>query len=342
MMRLVAAGLARQGIALPGPTPPGARVPRPHKRDVLAAILSAHGPVAILSIAYAARHMPPEPVVQALLGARDTADLLDRWHRLEHFSHGRHTVETQALGDGSFRLSHRARDGGPPPSFGESLLVLGVLTILAEMIGAADATLASEAGEIWRADGVWHAPSGPDSIGSLILSAPTRPIPRHSADAAGADPIDGLRRRLAADPVRRWTLADLAAEARTSPRTLQRRLARESLSFSRLVSESRLQIAATHLCDAGGPGLAEIGFLAGFSDQAHFARTFRRNVGTTPKSYRAEFGRPEGMGFEHLCTEHFTKAELPLRIPSSAADVISAVQLLPTGRAGSMHSPSSE
>jgi oligopeptide/dipeptide ABC transporter ATP-binding protein len=74
-------------------------------------------------------------------------------------------------------------------------------------------------------------------------------------------------------------------------RTRQRRPARESLSFSRLFSEARLQVAASHLCDAGGPGLAEIGFLAGFSDQAHFARTFHRNVGRTPGTYRADFGR---------------------------------------------------
>jgi hypothetical protein len=119
MMRLVAAGLARQGIALLGPPPRGARVARPRKRDTLATLLALHGPVAILSIADAARHMPPEPVVQALLGARDTGDLLDRWRRLERFSHGRHTVETQDLGDSSFRLFHRARDGSIPPSSGK-------------------------------------------------------------------------------------------------------------------------------------------------------------------------------------------------------------------------------
>jgi transcriptional regulator GlxA family with amidase domain len=169
--------------------------------------------------------------------------------------------------------------------------VLGVLTILAEMIGSADVTLASDAGEVWRAGGVWHVPAPPHAMGSVILAAPARRMPRHGPGAVVEDPIDGLRRRLAADPVRRWTLADLAAEAATSPRTLQRRLARESVTFSRLVSEARLQVAAAHLCDAGGPGLAEIGFLAGFSDQAHFARIFHRNVGTTPSSYRAEFGR---------------------------------------------------
>jgi AraC-like DNA-binding protein len=291
MMRLVAAGLVRQGIPPPEPPPPGARVPRPRKRDFLAAILAEHGPVAILSIADAARHMPPEPVVQALLRARDTGDLLDRWHRLERFSHGRHTIETQSVGDGSFRLSHRARDGGPPPSVGESLLVLGVLTILAEMIGAVDVTLATDTGEIWRAGGIWHFPSLSGAVGSLLLSAPAQPMPRQRTGAVGTDPLDGLRQRLVADPIRRWTLAELAAEAATSPRTLQRRLAREHVTFSRLVSEARLEVAAIHLCDAAGPGLAEIGFLAGFSDQAHFARMFHRNVGTTPSSYRAEFGR---------------------------------------------------
>lgn len=291
MMRLVAVGLARQGIALRDPPPAGAHVPLLGKREALAAILAEHGPVAVLSIADAARHMQPEPVVQALLAARDTGDLLERWHRLERFSHGRHTVKTHNMGGGTFRLVHHTRDGGPSPTFGESLLVMGVLAILAEIIGSADVTLATETGEIWRERGVWHAPRRADAMGSMVMSAPVRPMPRPGNGAVGADAVGGLRQRLAADPVRRWTLANLATETATSPRTLQRRLAREAVTFSRLVSEARLQVAASYLCDADGPGLAEIGFLAGFSDQAHFARTFRRNVGTTPRSYRAEFGR---------------------------------------------------
>ena len=63
------------------------------------------------------------------------------------------------------------------------------------------------------------------------------------------------------------------------------------VSFSRLVTEARVEVAAMHLCRANGPGLAEIGFIAGFADQAHFARTFSRAVGTTPSSYRADFGQ---------------------------------------------------
>lgn len=291
MIRLVAAGLTRQGISVPVPSPSGARVPRSQKRDVLEAVLSAHGPVAILSIADAARHMPPEPVVQALMHARDTGELLDRWHRLERFSHGRHTVEAERLVGGSFRLTHRARDGGPPPSLAESLLVMGVLVVLSEMIGSEQITLSTEAGALLRCKGAWHAPGVSASLGSLILPAAKRP---GTAPLPGAiladDPVVELRQRLAADPVRRWTLAELAAEAGLSGRTLQRRLARHSVSFTRLVTDTKLEVAASILCDARGPGLAEIGFLAGFSDQAHFSRMFNRAVGTTPGAYRADFG----------------------------------------------------
>lgn len=291
MMRLIAAGLAAQGISVTLPPVSGAHVPISQKRDVLDAIMTAHGPLAILSIADAARHMPPEPVVQALTRAHDMDDLFDRWHRLERFSHGRNTVEIRRLDTGTFQLTHRAREAGPPPSCAESLLVLGLLTILAEMTGRAEVSLTSAAGDVWRSNGGWHKPAEASNICSVILT--TSPVPKpanlHETRLVH-DPVAGLRQRLVADPVRRWTVAGLAAEAGASPRTLQRRLTRRSISFSRLVSEARVQVAATHLCDANGPGLAEIGFLAGFSDQAHFARTFSRAVGTTPAMYRADFG----------------------------------------------------
>lgn len=292
MMRLVAAGLARQGISVPLRIPSGARVPRSEKRDLLGEILTMHGPVAILSIADAARSMSPEPVAQALIRARDTGDLLERWHRLERFSHGRHTVETHCLGAASFRLTHRARDGGPPPSSAESLLVLALFAILAEMVVSADVSLATEAGDIWRENGAWRATAGTAAFGSLVLTAPAnaRSTCRHDAlPAEGA--VVTLRQQVVADPVRRWTLADLAAEAGVSPRTLQRRLAQRSVSFSRLIAEARLEVAASHLCNANGPSLSAIAFLAGFSDQAHFARSFNRAVGTSPRLYRTDFGQ---------------------------------------------------
>ncbi|MGD1934352.1 MAG: helix-turn-helix transcriptional regulator [Candidatus Phaeomarinobacter sp.] len=94
---------------------------------------------------------------------------------------------------------------------------------------------------------------------------------------------------MASDPLRRWTLNDLATTADLSTRTLQRRLAARSASFTGFVAAARLQTAADYLCDGLGPGLAAIGFLAGYSDQAHFTRAFTKAVGTTPSAYRSDF-----------------------------------------------------
>lgn len=230
--------------------------------------------------------------MQALTCAKDIPDLMDRWHRLERFSHGRHTIAVEQLGPDSFRLNHRARDARPPPSFVESLLVLGLLTILAEMTGSTDVTLKTAAGEVWRRHGKWHIPGPSSSIASVVLTTATvrGTAELHDANLV-SDPVSGLRNRLVADPVRRWTVANLAAKCGTSARTLQRRLTERSLSFSRLVTDARVEVAASHLCKANGPALAEIAFIAGFADQAHFARTFSRAVGRTPSGYRADFGQ---------------------------------------------------
>lgn len=291
MMRLVAVGLRRQGIFVPVPTSATAHVPLIAKRDVLRELLETRGPLAILSIADAAPSMAREPVVQALTRAKDMPDLMDRWHRLERFSHGRHRVAVEQLGADSFRLTHQARDSGPPPTFAESLLVLGLLTVLAEMIGSTDVSLADTMGTVWRSHGKWRCPDAAQNISSVILTATGKPkAASETATGAGPDPVSSLRQRLVADPVRRWTVATLAAETGASPRTLQRRLTERSISFSRLVTEARVEVAATQLCKADGPSLAEIGFIAGFADQAHFSRTFSRAVGTTPSSFRADFG----------------------------------------------------
>lgn len=292
MMRLVAAGLSRQGISIPLPSSSSAHVSLGDKRDVLGAVLVQHGPLAILKITDAAPLMAPEPVVQALTRATDMPDLMDRWHRLERFSHGRHTVDAVQLGADSFCLTHRARDHGPPPRPAESLLVLGLLTILAEMTGSTEVTMKTDAGAVWRSEGKWHDPGTTQGIGSVVLTAApvSRTVEVHR-NSPETDLVTLLRGRLVADPVRRWTLANLAAETSTSPRTLQRRLTERSASFSRLVTDARIEVVATQLCKVNGPGLAEIAFIAGFADQAHFSRTFSRTVGTTPSSYRADFGR---------------------------------------------------
>lgn len=53
------------------------------------------------------------------------------------------------------------------------------------------------------------------------------------------------------------------------------------------VRRLRIDWAAAELTRAGGPGLAELSMQAGFSDQAHFTRTFKRVTGMTPTEHRA-------------------------------------------------------
>ncbi len=71
-------------------------------------------------------------------------------------------------------------------------------------------------------------------------------------------------------------------------RTLQRRLGHAGLSPSRLLAEARCRSGAWRLLHTADP-IAEVGFLSGFADQAHFTRELRRRVGLPPAAYRAAF-----------------------------------------------------
>lgn len=84
------------------------------------------------------------------------------------------------------------------------------------------------------------------------------------------------------------TQIDLAALARSlgqSPRSLQRGLATEGLSFQALLALVRRDLASSYLADGGVP-IAQISFLLGFSEPSAFQRAFRRWTGTTPLAYR--------------------------------------------------------
>jgi len=293
MMRLVIAGLRRQGFAPEARSPTTAHVALGDKRDLLQAMLETHGSKVILAISDALPEMPAEPIMRALTCATTIPELLERWHRLETFSHSRHTVSLTPLTDGQYELIHQASDGRAAPSHAESLLVLGTITVLAEMIGTRNVQLVDQADVVLRKDGAWQGSeaklvcpvvlSGQDAVARNDSNE--RPSHRH--------PVASLRQTILADPLNRWTVDSLAAQSGLSKRTLQRRLKEQDTSFSRLVADSRLEVAAEYLCRADGPSLAEIGFLAGYTDQAHFARSFSTSVGTTPRAYRADFQRRE-------------------------------------------------
>jgi AraC-like DNA-binding protein len=82
------------------------------------------------------------------------------------------------------------------------------------------------------------------------------------------------------------TIAAVAKELATTPRTLQRRLSEEGWSFQTLVEDTRRR-AAAHYLGNRSLSIAEVSYLLGFSEVAAFHRAFRRWHGCTPGEFRA-------------------------------------------------------
>ena len=105
------------------------------------------------------------------------------------------------------------------------------------------------------------------------LVAPGRPDSRPELDLAA----DYLARLARDNP----SLADAARHAGLSPHHLHRLFAaRFGLTPHAYVGRERLRLALAAL--RAGEGLASAAALAGFADQSHFTRQFRRHVGVTP------------------------------------------------------------
>jgi len=84
------------------------------------------------------------------------------------------------------------------------------------------------------------------------------------------------------------TLAELARELHTSPRTLKRKLKVQGTSYSELLEGAR-RAEATRLLSSG-LSIEQIAGRLGYSDAANFTRAFRRWTGTTPAASRSAPG----------------------------------------------------
>lgn len=274
MLRLIRRGLQAQGLPAPPPPRAPALVPLADKRALLHALMQRHGPAVLLRIGEAVQDAPDEPTLTALTAARDPADLIARWQRLERFVHSRHRVQVLAAGAGWMRLRHASTMAGEPPLPAEDLLVWGLLVALLRRIGTA---------------AVAHDLAGRSEATELVQIRWQPAVPAAGRmPPAAADTVAAARARLAADCAAPWSLARLAADLGLAPRTLQRRLAGEGSHFSALWTEVRLAASARMLAD-GAESTAQIGYLCGFADQAHFTRCFRRHTALTPARYRSEF-----------------------------------------------------
>lgn len=89
------------------------------------------------------------------------------------------------------------------------------------------------------------------------------------------------------------TLESVAQSLRLEPRSLQRRLKREGLTFRDLVDGWRRTRALSLVTNTRLP-LGEVSLALGYSEQSIFSRAFQRWYGKAPLAYRYEDAAPAG------------------------------------------------
>ncbi|MEM7406532.1 MAG: AraC family transcriptional regulator [Pseudomonadota bacterium] len=289
MLRLVRFGLIAQGLPAPFGAPAGAHVALDTKRSIAAALLDVHGATVLLRIGEAVRSVPDEPALQALTLARDPVDLMERWQRLERFAHSQHRVVVESHQERSVTLRHVSLVPGGRPQPAEHLLVFGLLVALMNVIGAGGLKARFAGERDWRhLDGRWSECELRCDAGAMEVTWRRTGVTRPARTAAGDDPVSTARAELRADPARGWHVKQLASDLHVSPRSLQRLFQDQGLTFSALLVEVRSAVAA-ELLTTSRQSVAEVGYVCGFSDQAHFTRVFKRHCGLTPARFRAQF-----------------------------------------------------
>jgi AraC-like DNA-binding protein len=305
MIRILAAGMRMNGLAVPAVSQAGARVPLDAKRQLLANALAQGGWAALPLLGRGIRALRGDPVHQALSSCAEPAQLIARWCRLEGYIHSRHRITYEAPRSGGLQVFHRSLRTQEPPLPHENLVVLGVLAAAIEETGATGVRVrisgtavyphgqAASIADLAQAHrtACWHIDWDADG---QTAPAPARRL-LQDRDAAPAEllrgpPVaQGLGRVLAADLMHPPPLQEAARRLGKSARTLQRQLAVDGLSYSDVLAETRCRVAAWCLVRQHH-SLAETGFLCGFSDQSHFTREFSRRVGVPPAKYRNDFG----------------------------------------------------
>jgi AraC family transcriptional regulator len=131
----------------------------------------------------------------------------------------------------------------------------------------------------------------PDVSSPLIIEGLTLQLLGLGAREAGGGPtaprwLLRVRDLLTERCTAAFTLAGLATEAGVHPGYLAGAFRRHfGCSVGDYVRRQRVALACRHLTGSVAP-LADVALLAGFADQSHFTRTFKRQIGLTPAAYR--------------------------------------------------------
>lgn len=293
MIRLMVRGMAQLGIAPPTANPPGgSTVELDVKRALVAHALRERGPGALVQLGQALHGIRSDPVLTMLVRVASPRQVMSRFHRLARYVHSRHRVVVEDSTEHSMRMRHVSLVEGEPPMPAEDLVVLGALIGFLEVAGcgivtahfdhgcmafpdsgAVDAAFRTGNTDRWTIEWKSFAP------------AAAAPMPEPELGLDDSPPlVCKVARCYAADTD--TTLAAAAEKLGMSTRTLQRRLREAGSDFRAITGDVRNRMAAWWLLETDH-SIAEIGFLCGYSDQAHFTRDFKHRNGPTPNAYRA-------------------------------------------------------
>lgn len=84
------------------------------------------------------------------------------------------------------------------------------------------------------------------------------------------------------------SLEEMAANFNVSPRSLQRKLKDEQVTYQELADAVRKSLAL-HYLETGGYYVKEISYMLGYNELSAFSRAFKRWTGTTPAGYQRNF-----------------------------------------------------
>ncbi|WP_299511541.1 AraC family transcriptional regulator [uncultured Limnohabitans sp.] len=302
MVRVLLQGMSGLGLRLPEVADQltQATVPLDLKREVVQSAVEQAGFAVLPLLGRGLHKLAMDPTHLALTAGRSATSLFVRWQRLERYIHSKHRIQWQGLTPTFARVKHAHKDNGPAPLAAEDLVVCGVLCALLEANGlhaikatAADMELypSPDSTQVLQCvqqcqTHTWLLTWQDTEEKGLDLSLPV-------SWAQVAPPTWSQFACAVGDHVARClpelVSVGVAAAALGMPsRTFQRTLAAESLSYQRIQSDVRFRLAGWYLLESE-MAIAEIGFVCGYSDQAHLTREFNRRMGVPPARYRELF-----------------------------------------------------
>ncbi len=312
MVGVMLKGMARLGLDT-GPVQhlaqtEGAHIPLQSKQALATAAWAQGGWASLLHLGQGFHDMADAPLHRALASAPDAAILLARWCRLEKYVHSRHRVLCLQVVPTQATLQHISLVPRTPPAAAEDLVVLGLLCALLQALGLrqvsaqlqgvdvfpqADAqalhTLATQGRTAhWTLHWAEDLPSTLAPPSSISLP-PAQAPHKLCASMDWPDLAQQCAATMLGDLMYPHTVASVAQQMGLSARSLQRQLQHHGLRFSQVAAEVRLRAAAWWLLESR-LSLAEIGFVCGYADQAHFNRSYKRHTGLAPGAYRTSFG----------------------------------------------------